>query len=67
MVATKDVANSLIEDLRKYNFEPTIIGFIAKKERPFVAIEKDINQYVSSNAKLARLNTIAQTKAQPHH
>jgi hypothetical protein len=56
-----------MEDLRKHNFEPIIIGFVAKKERPFVAIEKDINEYVASKAKLARLNSMAQTKAQPHH
>jgi selenophosphate synthase len=67
IVATKDVANSVIEDLRKHNFEPMIIGFVAKKERPFVAIEKDINEYVASKAKLARLNSMAQTKAQPNH
>ena len=67
IVATKDVANSVIEDLRKHNFEPIIIGFVAKKERSFVAIEKDINEYVASKAKLARLNSMAQTMAQPHH
>ena len=67
IVATKDVANLVMEDLRKHNFEPIIIGFIAKKERPFVAIEKDINEYVSSKAKLARINSMAQTKARSHH
>jgi selenophosphate synthase len=58
IVATKDLATSIIEDLRKHNFEPAVIGFIAKKERPFVAIEKDVSQYVASKAKLAKLNSI---------
>ena len=31
IVATKDVANLIIEDLRKHNFEPSVIGFIARK------------------------------------
>jgi selenophosphate synthase len=63
IVATKDLATSIIEDLRKHNFEPAIIGFIAKKGRPSVAIEKDISQYVASKAKLAKLNPIIQTEA----
>ena len=58
IVATKDLATSIIEDLRKHNFEPAVIGFISKKERPFVAIEKDVSQYVASKAKLAELNSI---------
>lgn len=59
IVVTRDLASSIIGDLRKHNFEPAVIGFIAKKERPFVAIEKDISQYVASKAKLAKLNPIA--------
>ena len=62
IVATKDLASSIIADLRKHNFEPAIIGFIAKKGRPSVAIEKDISQYVASKAKLAKLNPIIQTE-----
>ena len=63
IVATKDLAGSIMADLRKHNFEPAIIGFIAKKGRPSVAIEKDISQYVASKAKLAKLNPIIQTEA----
>lgn len=59
IVVTRDLASSIIGDLRKHNFEPAVIGFIAKKERPFVVIEKDISQYVASKAKLAKLNPIA--------
>lgn len=59
IVVTRDLASSIIGDLRRHNFEPAVIGFIAKKERPFVDIEKDISQYVASKAKLAKLNPIA--------
>jgi selenophosphate synthase len=55
IVATNDVANLIIEDLRKHNFEPSIIGFIAKKEGPGLRIEADIDKYVSK-AKLTKLN-----------
>jgi selenophosphate synthase len=58
IVATKNVANLVIEDLRKHNFEPSIIGFIAKKESPKLIIERNINDYVASKAKLARLNSL---------
>jgi selenophosphate synthase len=67
IVATKDVTSSLIDDLRKHGFEPTIIGLITKKEdRPIVVIEKDFKQYIASKAKLARLNSLIQTESQTH-
>ncbi len=56
IVAQNDLANSITGDLRKHGFEPAVIGFIAKKERPFVSFEKDINQYVASSIKNNKLN-----------
>lgn len=56
IIATKNVADLIMEDLRKHNFEPSVIGFIAKKESPGLTIEADIDKYVSSKAKLAKLN-----------
>jgi selenophosphate synthase len=56
IAATKNVANLIIEDLQKHNFEPSIIGFVAKKEGPGLKIEVDIDKYVASKAKLTRLN-----------
>jgi hydrogenase maturation factor HypE len=56
IVATNDVANLIMEDLRKHNFEPSVIGFIAKKEGPGLRIEADIDKYVSSKTKLNKLN-----------
>jgi hydrogenase maturation factor len=56
IVAQNDLANSITGDLRKHGFEPAVIGFIAKKERPFVSFSKDITQYVASNIKNNKLN-----------
>ena len=56
IVAPNDLAKSITGDLRKHGLEPAIIGFIAKKERPFIVFEKDINQYVASSAKINKLN-----------
>jgi selenophosphate synthase len=55
IVATNDVANLIMEDLRKHNFEPSIIGFIAKKDGQGLRIEADIDKYVSKT-KLTKLN-----------
>jgi selenophosphate synthase len=60
IVTTKDIANSVLEELRKSNFEPTVIGFIAKKGEPAVTIGNEISEYVASKVKLARLNSLAQ-------
>ncbi len=55
IVATKDIANLLIEDLKKHNFAPERIGFVAKKGTPSVALPPETDQYVASKVKLARL------------
>ncbi len=64
IVTTKDVASLVVDDLRRHSFEPTVIGFFSKKERPYVTTEKDIVQYVASKSKLARLNSFAQKEGQ---
>jgi hypothetical protein len=55
IVAPNDLAISITGDLRKHGFEPAVIGFIAKKESPFISFEKDINQYVASSARINKL------------
>jgi selenophosphate synthase len=55
IVATKDAANLIIEDLKKHNFAPERIGFVAKKGAASVAFTPDPSQFVASKAKLARL------------
>jgi hypothetical protein len=46
----------IMRDLQKHNFEPSVIGFIGKKESPGLTIDADIDKYVASKAKLAKLN-----------
>lgn len=57
IVATKDAASLIIEDLKKHNFSPERIGFVAKKGTASVAFTPDVSQLVASKAKLARLTT----------
>jgi selenophosphate synthase len=64
IVTTKDVTGSVVDDLRRRNFEPTVIGFISKKERPSVTTGTDIHQYIASKSKLAKLMSIAQKEGQ---
>jgi selenophosphate synthase len=55
IVATKDAANLIAEDLKKHNFAPEVIGSVSKKGAPSVAFAKDAGQYVAAKNKLARL------------
>jgi selenophosphate synthase len=55
IVATKDAASLIFEDLKKHNFAPERIGFVAKKGAASVAFTPDVSQFVASKAKLARL------------
>ena len=64
IVATKDVANLIMEDLKKHNFAPERVGFVAKKgSGPSVEFATDVNQFVASKAKLARLTTSSRQPA----
>ncbi|MDQ3881780.1 MAG: SelD-related putative sulfur metabolism protein [Thermoproteota archaeon] len=55
IVATKDVANLIMEDLRKHNFAPESIGFVEKKGSWSVKFVPDISRFVASKAKIAQL------------
>jgi selenophosphate synthase len=55
IVAAKDVANLITEELRKHNFAPERIGFVEKKGSWSVSFDTDVSQFVASKAKLARL------------
>src|ERR671910_309865 len=55
IVATKDVANLIMEELRKHNFAPERIGLVEKKGSWSVSFATDVSQFVASKAKLARL------------
>jgi selenophosphate synthase len=64
IVATSDLAGLVIDDLRKHNFEPTIIGSFAKSERPIVTTGKELTHFIASKSKLARLHSLAQAEVQ---
>jgi selenophosphate synthase len=55
IVATKDVANLIMEDLRKHNFAPESVGYVEKKGSWSVKFVPDISRFVASRAKIARL------------
>jgi selenophosphate synthase len=55
IVATKDVANLIMEELKKHNFAPERIGSVERKGSWSVSFATDISQFVASKMKLARL------------
>jgi selenophosphate synthase len=55
IVATKDVANLIMEELRKHNFAPERIGFVEKKGSWSVSFDIDVSQFVASKVKLEQL------------
>jgi selenophosphate synthase len=63
IVATRDTANLIIEDLKKHNFAPEKIGFVSRKGTASVAFGRDAGQYVASKAKLAHLTSPVQPAA----
>jgi selenophosphate synthase len=63
IVATRDTANLIIEDLKKHNFAPEKIGFVSGKGTASVAFGRDAGQYVASKAKLAHLTSAVQPAA----
>lgn len=62
IVATRDVANLIMEELRKHNFAPERIGFVEKKGSWSVSFATDVSQFVASKVKLARLMGAPQRK-----
>jgi selenophosphate synthase len=66
IVATKDVANLIIEDLKKHNFAPEKIGYVVKKGSASVEFGAvDVNQFVASKVKLTRLMASSSSRQQP--
>jgi selenophosphate synthase len=59
LVATKDVAELLMEELRKHNFAPERIGAVSKKGSASVAFgAKTAADYVAAKSKLERLSSV---------
>jgi selenophosphate synthase len=57
IVATRDVANLIMEELRKHNFTPERIGFVERKGSWAVSFAADVSQFVASKVKLVQLMT----------
>jgi selenophosphate synthase len=55
IVATRDVANLIIEELRKHNFAPETIGFVERKGSWSINFATDVSQFVASKVKLGQL------------
>ena len=55
IVAAKDVANLIMEELRKHNFSPERIGFVERKGSWSVSFAMDVSQFVASKVKLGQL------------
>ena len=55
IVATKDVANLIMEELKNHNFAPERIGFVERKGSWSVSFDTDVSQFVASKVKLAQL------------
>jgi len=48
IISSEELAPLILEDLKKHNFEPQIIGFINDREKPMVTISNNINRYVAA-------------------
>ena len=48
IVSSEDLAPLILEDLRKHNFNPEIIGFVSDKERSRVTINNTVSKYVAA-------------------
>jgi len=48
IISSEELAPIIMEDLKKHNFEPQIIGFVNDKEKPMVTINNNINKYVAA-------------------
>ena len=48
IVASNEVANNVIEDLQKHNYDPIIIGRVAEKDGPKVSISNELTEFVAA-------------------
>jgi selenophosphate synthase len=58
IVATKDISNLLLDELRRHNFRATVIGFVAKKGEQGVMFENNIKDHFAAKTGLSILNKI---------
>jgi selenophosphate synthase len=58
IVATKDISNAVLDELRRHNFRATVIGFVARKGEPNVTFESNVKEHFAANIGLSILNKI---------
>jgi selenophosphate synthase len=59
IVATKDISNLVLDELRRHNFRATVIGFVAKRGEQNVTFENNIKDHFAAKIGLSILNQIA--------
>jgi hydrogenase maturation factor HypE len=57
IVTTEELAPLILEDLKKHNFNPQIIGFVNDRERSMVTINNSINKFVAAKHITSLFNT----------
>jgi selenophosphate synthase len=58
IVATKDITNTVLDELRKHNFRATVIGFVTRKGEPNVTFGNNVKEHFAANIGLSILNKI---------
>ena len=58
VVATKDITNTVLDELRKHNFRATVIGFVTRKGEPNVTFGNNVKEHFAANIGLSILNKI---------
>lgn len=58
IVATKDITNTVLDELRKHNFRATVIGFVTIKGEPNVTFGNNVKEHFAANIGLSILNKI---------
>lgn len=58
IVATKDISNIVLDELRRHNFRATVIGFVARKGEQNVTFESNVKEHFAANIGLSILNKI---------
>ncbi|MGA9934519.1 MAG: SelD-related putative sulfur metabolism protein [Nitrososphaeraceae archaeon] len=58
IVATKDITNTVLDELRKHNFRATVIGFVTRKGEPNVTFGNNVKEHFAANIGISILNKI---------
>jgi hypothetical protein len=62
IIATKDISDIILDELRGHNFKATVIGFVAKKGDPNVTFGNSVKDHFAAKIGLSIVNKIAGSK-----